>query len=157
MKHDERDSAAGWTKSGSRDAGGDAARGSAACSGRGDAGCSSLEFGNVPEQCGPLDEDVSREGEAGLASRKATGRPPSLTRKQRAQLYRWIVEKNPRQFHRRSNNRWGPSELTAVSCGVSSDTPKSRVCEEGASLVIALTYATINTRSELEERNPYHV
>lgn len=36
--------------------------------------------------------------EAGLASRKATGRSPSLTRKQRAQLYRWIVEKNPRQF-----------------------------------------------------------
>jgi len=38
------------------------------------------------------------QGEGGLESRKATGRPPRLTKKQRAQLYGWIVEKNPRQF-----------------------------------------------------------
>jgi len=78
MKHDERDSAAGWTKSGSRDAGGDAARGSAACSGRGDAGCSSLEFGNVPEQCGPLDEDVSREGGGRSGEPQGNGKAAQL-------------------------------------------------------------------------------
>lgn len=37
-------------------------------------------------------------GEEGLASRKATGRPSTLTKKQQGQLCRWIVEKNPRQF-----------------------------------------------------------
>lgn len=37
-------------------------------------------------------------GEEGLASRKAAGPSPKLTKKQQAQLTRWIVEKNPRQF-----------------------------------------------------------
>jgi transposase len=39
-----------------------------------------------------------KQGEAALASRKATGPEPKLTRRQRAQLFRWIVGRTPRQL-----------------------------------------------------------
>lgn len=37
-------------------------------------------------------------GDGGLASRKASGRPPTLTARQQAQLRRWIVGRSPQQF-----------------------------------------------------------
>ena len=39
-----------------------------------------------------------RGGEAALASRVATGRPPMLTRRQKQQVRRWICGKDPRQY-----------------------------------------------------------
>lgn len=39
-----------------------------------------------------------RKGERGLAARKATGRPPELTPKQKEQVRRWINGKDPRQY-----------------------------------------------------------
>lgn len=43
-------------------------------------------------------EKHRREGDAGLASRKATGRPPTLTAKQQQRLRRLIVDRNPMQL-----------------------------------------------------------
>ena len=40
----------------------------------------------------------ARKGSQGLASRKAPGRKPALGRKQRQQVKRWIVGKDPRQY-----------------------------------------------------------
>jgi transposase len=37
-------------------------------------------------------------GAAGIASRTASGRPPTLTPRQQAQLRRWIIDRTPRQF-----------------------------------------------------------
>lgn len=39
-----------------------------------------------------------RQGEAGLARRKATGRKPRLNARQRQAVIRWIVGKDPRQY-----------------------------------------------------------
>jgi transposase len=38
-----------------------------------------------------------RSGEAALQSRRSTGRPPSLTHRQKQQIQRWICGKDPRQ------------------------------------------------------------
>lgn len=43
-------------------------------------------------------ETYRREGDVGLASRKATGRPPTLTPKQQQRLRQLIVERNPMQL-----------------------------------------------------------
>jgi transposase len=42
---------------------------------------------------------AKKNGESALKARKATGRTPKLTEKQKQQIRRWICGKDPRQYH----------------------------------------------------------